>query len=130
MPRQIESTELEAVVQLLADHGFDGMARAIELLMNEAMKLQRSEALGALPYQRTAERLGHANGFTPKTVASRLGKLELQVPQTRGVEFHPALHCNAMLFFSQELDTKSLLAKDPKRSRARRGSLANYKPMI
>jgi transposase-like protein len=88
MTRQLESTELDAVVQLLADHGFDGMAQAIETLMNEAMKLQRSEALGALPYQRTADRRGHANGFKPKTVASRLGKLELQIPQTRGVEFY------------------------------------------
>lgn len=91
MPRQLESTELDAVVQLLADHGFDGMAQAIELLMNEAMKLQRSEALGALPYQRTADRRGHSNGFKPKTVNSRLGKLELQVPQTRGVEFYPTV---------------------------------------
>ena len=91
MTRQIESTELDAVVQLLADHGFDGMAHAVETLMNEAMKLQRSEALGAGPYQRTAERRGHANGFKPKTVNSRLGKLKLQVPQTRGVEFYPTV---------------------------------------
>jgi len=91
MTRQIESTELDAVVQLLADHGFDGMAQAIETLMNEAMKLQRSDALGAAPYQRTAERRGHANGFKPKTVNSRLGRLQLQVPQTRGVEFYPTV---------------------------------------
>lgn len=91
MTRQIESTELDAVVQLLADHGFDGMSQAIETLMNEAMKLQRSDALRAGPYQRTADRRGHANGFKPKTVNSRLGKLELQVPQTRGVEFYPTV---------------------------------------
>lgn len=91
MTRQMESTELDAVVQLLADHGFDGMAQAIETLMNEAMKLQRSDALRAGPYQRTADRRGHANGFKPKTVNSRLGKLELQVPQTRGVEFYPTV---------------------------------------
>jgi putative transposase len=91
MTRQIESTELDAVVQLLADHGFDGMAQAIETLMNEAIKLQRSDALGALPYQRTADRRGHANGFKSKTVNSRLGKLQLQVPQTRGVEFYPTV---------------------------------------
>jgi transposase-like protein len=91
MTRQIESTELDAVVQLLADHGFDGMAQAIETLMNEAMKLQRSEALGAGPYERTSDRRGHANGFKPKTVNSRLGKLQLEVPQTRGVEFYPTV---------------------------------------
>jgi transposase-like protein len=52
------------------------------------MKLQRAEILGALPYQRTSERRGYANGYKPKTVSSRLGKLELSVPQARGVEFY------------------------------------------
>jgi hypothetical protein len=50
------------------------MAQAIEVLMNEAMKFQRSEALGALPYQRTADRRGFANGFMPKIVNSCLGR--------------------------------------------------------
>jgi transposase-like protein len=77
------------MVQLLAESGFDGMAQAIEILMNEAMKLERGDVLGAAPYERSAERRGHANGFKPKTVNSRLGKLELRVPQTRGVEFYP-----------------------------------------
>jgi putative transposase len=89
MTRQTQSTELDAIVQLLADHGFEGMSQAMEILLNEAMKLQRSEALRAGPYERTRERRGHANGFKPKTVASRLGKLQLEVPQTRGVEFYP-----------------------------------------
>ncbi len=91
MTRQTQSTELDSIVQLLAEHGFEGMAQAMEILFNEAMKLQRSEALGASPYQRTADRRGHANGFKPKTVHSRLGTLQLEVPQTRGVEFYPTV---------------------------------------
>jgi len=78
------------VVELLADHGLDGMAQAIEILMNEAMKLERTDVLQAAPYERTDERRGYANGFKPKTVKSRLGRLELQVPQARGVEFYPS----------------------------------------
>jgi hypothetical protein len=35
---------------------FDGMAQPIEILMNEAMKLERSEVLRAARYQRTEER--------------------------------------------------------------------------
>jgi len=91
MTHQEQSNALDSIVELLAEHGFEGMAQAIEILFNEAMKLQRAEALGALPYQRTADRRGHANGFKPKTVQSRLGTLELQVPQTRGVEFYPSV---------------------------------------
>ena len=54
------------------------------------MKLERAEALGAGPYQRSETRRGYANGFKPKTVNSRLGRLNLQVPQTRDVEFYPS----------------------------------------
>jgi transposase-like protein len=85
-----ESTCLAELFQLLSEHGFDGMAEAIEILMNEAMKLERSEVLGARPHERTESRCGYANGFKPKRVNSRLGRLNLQVPQTRDVEFYPA----------------------------------------
>ena len=84
------STRFEDVIQVLCEHGFDGMAEAIEILMNEAMKLERADALGAMPYQRSESRRGYANGFKPKTVRSRLGRLNLQVPQTRDVDFYPS----------------------------------------
>jgi len=90
MAHDDQSTRFEELLQLLSEYGFDGMAEAIEILMNEAMKLQRADALGAMPYQRTETRRGSANGFKPKTVNSRLGRLNLQVPQTRDVEFYPS----------------------------------------
>ena len=91
MTRPDQSNAIDEVVHLLAEHGFDGMAQAIQTLFNEAMKVERAAVLGAEPYQRCEARRGYANGFKPKTVASRLGKLELQIPQTRGVEFYPAV---------------------------------------
>ena len=84
-----ESTPFDQMIQLLDEHGFDGMARAIGILVNEAMKIERADVLGAQPYQRTEERRGYANGFKPKTLNTRIGKVELQVPQTRDVEFYP-----------------------------------------
>lgn len=90
MTRDDESTPFQTVLQLLAEEGFDGFASALEILLNEAMKLERAAVLQAEPYQRTTERRGYANGFKPKTVLSRLGKLQLAVPQTRGVEFYPS----------------------------------------
>ena len=90
MTHESQSTRFEELLQLLSEHGFDGMAEAIEILMNEAMLLERAEVLGATPYQRTESRRGYANGFKPKTVNSRLGRLRLKVPQTRNVEFYPS----------------------------------------
>jgi transposase-like protein len=79
------------VVQLLAEHGFDGMAEAMEKLFNECMKIERQQALGVGPYQRGEERRGQANGFKPKTMKTRIGPLQLRVPQVRGAEFYPSV---------------------------------------
>ena len=90
MTHEDQSTCFGELLQLLSEYGFDGMGEAIQILMNEAMKLERAETLGAMPYQRSESRRGYANGFKPKTVNSRLGRLSLKVPQTRDVEFYPS----------------------------------------
>ncbi len=42
------------------------------------------------PYERTDTRQGHANGFKPKTLATRIGPIQFKVPQVRGdLEFYP-----------------------------------------
>jgi transposase-like protein len=78
------------LLAVLSEHGFEGMARVMQSLLNEAMKLERSAVLGAGPFERTPLRRGQANGFKDKTVQTRLGSLELRVPQTRGVPFYPS----------------------------------------
>jgi len=90
---QLPATAPEAwqdVLELLAEHGFEGMARALEMLLNEAMQLERSKVLAAGRYPRTPQRRGYANGVKPKTVQTRVGRLELAVPQTRGIAFYPS----------------------------------------
>ena len=79
----------QEICDLLIDHGFDGMARAMQTLFNEAMKIERSQVLGAQPYQRSPRRRGYANGYKPKTVQTRVGALELDVPQTRASSSTP-----------------------------------------
>ncbi|MDB4506150.1 IS256 family transposase [bacterium] len=90
MTHQMQSNELSEAVQLLADNGFEGMANAMQILLNEAMRLERSEYIGAEPYERTEQRRSYSNGFKDKTVDSRLGKLALKVPQTRDGDFYPS----------------------------------------
>ena len=89
MTHQVHPTVTRDVVQVLAEHGFDGMAQAMELLLNECMKIERQEALGVGPYQRGEARQGQANGFKPRTIKTRIGPLELAVPQVRGAKFYP-----------------------------------------
>jgi putative transposase len=89
MTREDDVNPVEQVMELLAEEGLDGMPNAIRILLNEAMKIERTQALGAAPYKRADSRTGHANGFKAKTLATRLGKITFAVPQTRGVEFYP-----------------------------------------
>lgn len=83
---------LNTILQLLTDQGATGgLAEGIRLLVNEAMRQERSQALQAQPYQRTQTRQGHANGFKPKTLNTRLGPLQFRVPQVRGgLDFYPS----------------------------------------
>jgi transposase-like protein len=53
------------------------------------MKFERCRALKAEPYERTEQREGHANGYKPKTVNTRFGRIILDIPQVRGMEFYP-----------------------------------------
>jgi transposase-like protein len=89
MTHQAHPSVTREVVQVLAEHGFDGMAQAMELLINECMKIERQQALGVGPYQRSAARHGQANGFKPKRLKTRVGQLQLAVPQVRGAKFYP-----------------------------------------
>jgi transposase-like protein len=83
---------LNTILQLLTDQGAtSGLAEGIRLLVNEAMRQERSQALQAQPYQRTLTRQGQSNGFKPKTLGTRLGPIQFRVPQVRGgLEFYPS----------------------------------------
>jgi len=91
MAHHADDSVIETVVQLLIENGLPHMTDAMRLLLNEAMRIERARALEADPYERTEKRRGYANGFKPKTVSTRLGEMELRIPQVRGeVEFYPS----------------------------------------
>ena len=90
MTHHTQSNALDQIGELLAEQGFDGMTQVLTLLLNEVMKLERAQALGAGPYERSEGRQGHANGFKPKTVQTRMGPITLAVPQARGIDFYPS----------------------------------------
>lgn len=89
MAQHQQNRSIDDAVELLKANGFDGLAEAVSVLLNAAMLSERSEYLGAAPYERSAARVGYANGFKDKTVKSRLGELRLRVPQTREGSFYP-----------------------------------------
>jgi transposase-like protein len=53
------------------------------------MQAERQKHLRVNPYERSCERQGHANGYKPKTVQTRLGEITFEVPQVREGGFYP-----------------------------------------
>ena len=91
MAHNEHSNAFNDAMELLIENGFDGMADVLRILLNEAMKIDRENTLAAEAYQRTPLRKGYANGFKPKTIDTRMGRITVDVPQVRdGVKFYPS----------------------------------------
>ena len=90
MTRPEEYSVIQDVVKLLADDGFNALGEALRRIINQAMQLERQQHLGVGPYERSDARNGYANGYKPKTVQTRVGALELDIPQVRDGSFYPS----------------------------------------
>ena len=85
----IKDSIIEEIFKGLIGQGTEGIRPVLELLLNTAMKVEREHFLGAGAHERSEERKGYANGYKPKQVHTRMGALELSVPQVRGLSFYP-----------------------------------------
>lgn len=88
---QLFSPLIAEALEELSFKDMEGLCPTLQKLLNELMLIEREKALKAAPYERTEERQGYANGFKDKTLQTRLGKLHLQVPQTRDIPFYPSV---------------------------------------
>jgi transposase-like protein len=81
----------EELVQgaLLDDPGF--LRGIVEGVLQHLLEAEITEHIGAAPYERTDARTGHRNGHKPRKLKSRVGTLELLVPQDREGTFSTSL---------------------------------------
>lgn len=84
-----EADAFASVYATMAEKGFDGMAEAMQVILNQGMQIERERHLNAASYERTDDRNGYANGYKSKTVGTRIGELTLQIPQVRDSSFYP-----------------------------------------
>src|SRR5271165_408409 len=89
MVYQRKDNLFQAVLDLITEEGANGFKEVLKLLMNAAMAEEREDYLGAARYERTEDRRGYANGFKSKPLNTRVGTLELRIPQTRDSKFYP-----------------------------------------
>ena len=76
--------------QEFATKGLDAVPELLKVLINQAMQAERAKYLQAAEYERNEARRGHANGYKPKTVKTRVGEITFAVPQVREGGFYPS----------------------------------------
>ena len=89
MTHDMNSTISPELLEEIASQGINAIPEMIRILINNAMLLERQAYLGVAPYERSSQRRDQANGYKPKTVATRMGEITFDVPQVRHGEFYP-----------------------------------------
>jgi|SRR5688572_22682711 len=75
---------------LIDDRTF--LKEIVERVLQELLEAEMTEHIGAAPYERTTERKGHRrNGHKPRTLRTRVGTLNLLIPQDREGTFSTRL---------------------------------------
>jgi len=64
---------------LLDDPAF--LREIVEKVVQQLLEAEMTEHIGAAPYERSATRSGHRNGYKPRALRTRVGTLNLLVPQ-------------------------------------------------
>jgi transposase-like protein len=69
----------------------DFLRGLVERVVQQVLDAEMTSFLGAGAYERNAERQGWRNGFKPRVLKTRVGKLELLVPKDREGQFQTEL---------------------------------------
>jgi putative transposase len=69
----------------------DGLRSVVQAVVQEVLEAEMTEALGAAKNERTADRLGYRSGYYERKLITRVGVLELRVPQDRAGHFSTEL---------------------------------------
>jgi putative transposase len=77
------------LMERVSQQGLNILPELIQVIINAAMQSERQQYLNAEPYQHSEERQGHANGYKPKTVHTRVGNVTFAIPQVREGGFYP-----------------------------------------
>ncbi len=69
----------------------DFLREMVRRVLQELLEAQMTEHVGAAPHERTDARTGRRNGYKPRTLRTRVGTLNLLVPQDREGTFSTRL---------------------------------------
>jgi transposase-like protein len=90
MTRTEVKPTISAVKDLMAQEP-DALREIVRSVMQTMLEAEMDEALGAGKSERNDTRLGYRSGYYTRTLVTRVGKLELRVPQDRAGRFSTEL---------------------------------------
>jgi transposase-like protein len=85
------SMPLDALLGYVANSDQDTLREILEHTLQALIEAEAAAVVGAQPHERTEGRVGHRNGHRPRTVDTRVGRLELELPKLRQGSFLPSL---------------------------------------
>jgi putative transposase len=93
----------EMVKELLAGDE-DFLKPLVQTVVQEVLEAEMTEAVGAQKGERCSDRLGYRSGYYRRSLVTRVGKLELRVPQDRAGRF------STVVFEQYQRSEKALVA--------------------
>ncbi|HSN84064.1 MAG TPA: IS256 family transposase [Polyangiales bacterium] len=78
------------LVQLMKEDK-DILKEVVQTALQEILEAEMNEHIGAGPYERSGERRGYRAGYYSRSLITRVGKIELRVPQDREGNFSTEL---------------------------------------
>ncbi|TGP13176.1 IS256 family transposase [Mesorhizobium sp. M2D.F.Ca.ET.233.01.1.1] len=87
--REVRLSRGELKALLLSDE--DGFRKVLQTVVQESLEAEMTEAIGAEKGERTTERVGYRSGYYERKLVTRVGVLELRVPQDRAGRFSTEL---------------------------------------
>lgn len=84
---QKEYTPLHQQVKELVTEDTQPLRELLQKVMQETLEAEMDKLLGAERYERTSMRTGYRSGYYERTLITRVGPIELRVPQDRDGRF-------------------------------------------
>ena len=81
-------------VGLFSETKDEAFGKLMEALLNQVLKAESAEQLGVENYERSDDRSDYRNGSRTRSLTTRIGKIELQIPRHRNTPFKTTLFEN------------------------------------
>ena len=83
---QYNFTLEEELIKVLFINGSEneGLKGVLEALLNQILQARAEDLCGASLYEQSEDRVDYRNGYRDRSLVTRIGKLEIQMPRLRG----------------------------------------------